>query len=259
MKVVILAGGLGSRLSEETISKPKPMVEICDKPIIWHIMNIYSCYGFNEFIICCGYKGHIIKEYFLNYSLYNSNVEIDLSSNKLEVLKTQKEKWKIKLIDTGQHSNTGGRIGRVKDYLSKDEPFFLTYGDGLADININDLLKNHINSKKKATVTAVKPLGRFGSMILDDYMNVISFREKQDFENTRINGGFFVLNYEVLDYIKDDYVIFEKEPLEKLSKDKQLNAYLHDGFWHPMDTLRDKKYLESLYSEKKAKWKIWKD
>ena len=153
MKVVILAGGLGSRLSEETISKPKPMVEICDKPIIWHIMNIYSCYGFNEFIICCGYKGHIIKEYFLNYSLYNSNVEIDLSSNKLEVLKTQKEKWKIKLIDTGQHSNTGGRIGRVKDYLSKDEPFFLTYGDGLADININDLLKNHINSKGKYMFT----------------------------------------------------------------------------------------------------------
>ena len=259
MKVVILAGGLGSRLSEETVSRPKPMVEISNKPIIWHIMNIYSYYGFNEFIICCGYKGHIIKEYFLNYSLYNSNVEIDLETNKLMMLKNQTEKWKIKLIDTGKKSNTGGRIKRIEEYLTKSEPFFLTYGDGLANINLNELLQNHIDSKKKATVTAVRPLGRFGSMTIDDQMNVTSFKEKQDFQNSRINGGFFVLNFDVLNYIKDDYTIFEKEPLENLSKDNQLNAYIHNGFWHPMDTLRDKIFLENLYNSNKAKWKLWKD
>ncbi len=255
MKTVILAGGLGSRLSEETDVKPKPMVEIGGKPILWHIMKIYSNYGLNDFIICLGYKGYIIKEYFLNYFIHNSDLKLDLQKNKITTINSPKENWKVTLVDTGEKTITGGRLKRVKKFLDKSD-FCFTYGDGLSNVNISQLIKFHKSKKKLATVTAVKPPARFGALnITDD--KVIKFKEKSQTSESYINGGFFVLSPKVLDLIKDDKTIWEREPLESLSKTNQLNAFKHNGFWHPMDTLRDKRHLEDLWINKKAPWKLW--
>ena len=256
MKVVILAGGIGSRLSEETSLKPKPMVEIGDMPILWHILKIYSYYGYNDFIICLGYKGYMIKEYFYNYFLHKSDVTIDLENNNVDFHKNNTENWKITLIDTGLDTMTGGRIKRIRDYIG-DESFMLTYGDGVADIDINALYTNHKKSKSICTVTAVPPPGRFGTLILNDDGIVKSFEEKTEGKNSLINGGFFVCENSVFDYIEDDNTIFEKEPLMNLSKSGNLNSYKHLGFWRPMDTLRDKSQLSELWSQNKAPWKIW--
>jgi len=256
MKAVILAGGLGSRLSEETDLRPKPMVEIGGKPILWHIMKIYSHYGLNDFIICLGYKGYVIKEYFVNYFLHQSDVTIDLKKNTMEVHDCKAEPWKITLIDTGLNTMTGGRIRRVREYIDTDT-FMLTYGDGVADINIHALLEFHKKHGKRATITSVQPSGRFGALQLDDNNNVISFLEKPKGDGAFINGGFFVLEPQVIDYIKGDETLWEKEPLEKLAQESQLVAYRHDGFWKPMDTLRDKKELEDLWNSGKADWKVW--
>lgn len=257
MKVVILAGGLGSRLSEETNLKPKPMVKIGNFPIIWHIMKIYSHFGYNEFIICCGYMGFAIKEYFINYRFHNSNLTVNLENNNIEILNEAKENWKVTLIDTGDNSNTGGRIKRIKKYIGNDDNFFMTYGDGLADIDISELYSSHISSNKIATVTAVQPLGRFGSLNINKKKEVIDFKEKPLGDSQWINGGFFVLNKEIFKYIKGDETIFEQEPLQNLAKKNQLNAYSHDKFWQPMDTLREKNRLNQLWLEKKAPWKMW--
>tara|TARA_Y100001970_G_scaffold130723_1_gene161190 strand:- start:51481 stop:52251 length:771 start_codon:yes stop_codon:yes gene_type:complete len=255
MKTVILAGGLGSRLSEETDVKPKPMVEIGGKPILWHIMKIYSNFGLNDFIICLGYKGYIIKEYFLNYFIHNSDLKLDLQKNKITTINSPKENWKVTLVDTGEKTITGGRLKRVKKFLDKSD-FCFTYGDGLSNVNISQLIKFHKSKKKLATVTAVKPPARFGALnITDD--KVIKFKEKSQTSESYINGGFFVLSPKVLDLIKDDKTIWEREPLESLSKKNQLNAFKHNGFWHPMDTLRDKRHLEDLWINKKAPWKLW--
>lgn len=256
MQTVILAGGLGTRLSEETVLKPKPMVEIGGKPIIWHIMKIYSHYGFNDFIICLGYKGYIVKEYFINYLYHQSDIEIDIKNNKIKIFKNDSEEWKIKLIDTGENTLTGGRLKRIKDYL-EEENFMATYGDGVADINISELLNFHKTHKKFATITAVQPAGRFGALELDE-SKVISFQEKPKTLEGLINGGFFVLNKNIFDYIDGDASIWERKPLETLASDNQLMAYKHYGFWKPMDTLRDKIELENLWKENKAPWKIWK-
>ncbi len=258
MKVVILAGGLGTRLSEETDVKPKPMVEIGGKPILWHIMKIYSHYGFNDFIICLGYKGYVIKEYFANYFLHQSDVTIDLKNNKINVHCCKAEDWKITLIDTGLHTMTGGRIKRIKPY-TENKTFMVTYGDGVANINIPELVKFHKKHGRFATVTAVQPLGRFGSLELDNNDNVISFIEKPKGDGAWINGGFFVLEPEVFDYIEGDDTIWERTPLERLAKDSQLVAYKHYGFWKPMDTLRDKLEIENLWNSQKAEWKVWID
>lgn len=257
MKAVILAGGFGTRLSEETSLKPKPMVEIGGKPILWHIMNIYSKFGINDFIICCGYKGYVIKEYFANYYMHMSDLTVDLHSGDIEYYNCKAEPWKITLIDTGLNSMTGGRIKRVREYVG-NETFMLTYGDGVADININELLKFHEKHGKAATVTAVQPAGRFGSLSIDNNSTVNTFMEKPDGDGAWINGGFFVLEPEVFDYIKDDKTIFEKEPLEYLAKDNKLSAYKHNGFWKPMDTLRDKNVLEEMWESGEAPWAIWK-
>lgn len=256
MKVVILAGGLGTRLSEETTIKPKPMVEIGGKPILWHIMKIYSHYGFNEFIICLGYKGYLIKEYFANYFLHQSDVTIGLQNNKIEIHNNKVEPWKITLIDTGDNTMTGGRILRVKDYIG-DETFMMTYGDGVADINITGPLKFHRSKNKVATVTAAQPIGRFGALDIDDDNNVRHFIEKPEGDGKWVNAGFFILEPKVFDYIKDDSTFFEREPLEELSKRNQLAAYLHHGFWMPMDKLSDKNELENMWASGKAPWKIW--
>ena len=255
MKVVILAGGLGTRISEETEIKPKPMVEIGGMPILWHIMKIYSSQGFNEFIICLGYKGFLIKEYFANYFLHLSDVTIELSTGKIKVHDCKSEEIKLTLIDTGISTQTGGRIKRVKEYIG-DEPFMLTYGDGLADINVKDLVAFHKKSKKLATVTAVLPPGRFGSLVLNRG-DVIKFEEKPSGDGGWINGGFFVLEPEILNYIEDDNTYWEREPMANLASDGQLSAYKHEGFWKPMDTLRDKTELENLWNSGKAPWKIW--
>jgi glucose-1-phosphate cytidylyltransferase len=256
MKVVILAGGLGSRLSEETHLKPKPMVEIGGLPILWHILKIYSHFGYNDFIICLGYKGYIIKEYFYNYFLHKSDVTINLKQNEVKFHKSETENWKITLIDTGVETMTGGRIKRIEPYTN-GESFMLTYGDGLANININTLIKNHISSKSICTVTAVSPPGRFGALVLDNNNKVSSFKEKEEGEKSLINGGFFVCDNSIFSYIEDDETVFEKTPLENLSLEGKLNAYVHKGFWQPMDTLRDKNQLNSLWSDKKAPWKLW--
>ena len=256
MKVVILAGGLGTRLSEETDIKPKPMVEIGEYPIIWHIMKVYSHFGFNDFIICLGYKGYVIKEYFANYFLHKSDVEIDIRDNKIKYLNSTTEPWKISLVDTGLNTMTGGRIKRVKKFL-ENETFMLTYGDGLSDVNISDLLKFHRNHNGIATVTAVQPAGRFGSLSIGQEDNTSSFLEKPPGDNSWINGGFFVLEPEVIDYISGDNTVWERDPLEKISKNRQLIAYKHSGFWQPMDTLRDKNYLNELWRTRKAPWKLW--
>lgn len=256
MKVVILAGGLGTRLNEETSLKPKPMVEIGGKPILWHIMKIYSKYGLNEFIICLGYKGYYIKEWFNNYYLHNSDATIDLEKNSIEYHKNRSEKWKVTLVDTGNETMTGGRLKRVQEYIG-DETFMATYGDGISDVNISELLKFHKESKGIATVTAVIPEGKFGAMVINDEYQVISFSEKTDNKN-RINGGFFVFEPSVFDYIKDgDSTVLEKAPLENLAKDGQLKSFNHDGFWKPMDTLNDKNKLDDLWQNNKAPWKTW--
>ena len=256
MKVVILAGGLGSRLSEETNLKPKPMVEIGGLPILWHILKIYSYYGYNDFIICLGYKGYVIKEYFYNYFLHKSDVTINLNKNDVKFHKTETENWKITLIDTGVETMTGGRIKRIEPYV-EDKSFMLTYGDGLANVDINKLVKNHKSSDSCCTVTAVHPPGRFGALVLDDYNKVCSFEEKKEGKKSLINGGFFVCENSIFNYIEGDNTIFEKTPLENLSKDGELNAFVHKGFWQPMDTLRDKNQLNSLWKDKKAPWKLW--
>lgn len=255
MKVVILAGGMGTRLSEETVVRPKPMVEIGGKPILWHIMKLYSHSGFNDFVICLGFKGYMIKEYFSNYFLHMSDVTFDMRSNSMEVHQKYAEPWKVTLVDTGADSMTGGRVKRVAPYL--DGTFMLTYGDGVADVNINSLLEFHRRHGKAATVTSTQPSGRFGALNLDAAGNVSSFQEKPAGDGAWINGGFFVLEPAVLDYIDSDATVFEKEPLEGLARDKQLVAYKHSGFWQPMDTLRDKILLEDLWSKGKAPWKLW--
>tara|TARA_B100000768_G_scaffold180717_1_gene201418 strand:- start:816 stop:1592 length:777 start_codon:yes stop_codon:yes gene_type:complete len=258
MKVVILAGGRGTRIQEESLVRPKPLIEIGSKPIIWHIMKTYSHHGFKEFVICCGYKGYLIKEYFANFSLHNSDVTIDIKKNEIKVHKNNNEDWKITLIDTGDNSLTGGRILRVKDFL--DEEFLLTYGDGVADVNINKLVEHHKANKKIATMTIVQPQGRFGVVEFDTKNNLIeNFSEKLKGDGAWINGGFFVLNKKIFKYLKDDFTVWEKEPLENLSKENQLVAFKHDGFWYPMDTMRDKVYLENLWEKNKAPWKLWNE
>ncbi|HEY5535094.1 MAG TPA: glucose-1-phosphate cytidylyltransferase [Ignavibacteria bacterium] len=256
MKVVILAGGLGTRLSEETTIKPKPMVEIGGKPILWHIMKIYSHFGFNEFIICLGYKGYLIKEYFANYSIHQSDIKIDLKNNKIETLNNYAEPWKITLIDTGDNTMTGGRLLRIKEFTN-NETFMMTYGDGVANIDINALIKFHNTKGKYATVTAVQPSGKFGSLDIDKDNNVKSFVEKPSGDGKWVNAGFFILEPKVFDYIESDYTFFEREPLEGLANDNQLAAYHHHGFWMPMDKLSDKNELENLWIAGKSQWKIW--
>ncbi|ACO04300.1 MAG TPA: glucose-1-phosphate cytidylyltransferase [Persephonella sp.] len=257
MKVVILAGGFGTRLSEETDIKPKPMVEIGGKPILWHIMKIYSSYGFNDFVVCLGYKGYVIKEYFANYFLHMSDVTIDLKNNQIEVHDVKAEPWKVTLVDTGLNTMTGGRIKRIKNYIG-NETFMLTYGDGVGNINIKELLEFHKKHGRYATLTAVQPSGRFGALDLED-VQVKAFKEKPKGDGAWINGGFFVLEPQIFDYIEGDETIWERDPLENLAKDGQLMAYKHTGFWKPMDTLRDKRELESLWQSGNPPWKVWED
>jgi len=257
MKVVILAGGMGTRLSEETDLKPKPMVEIGGRPILWHIMKIYSAHGFNEFIICCGYKGYMIKEYFANYFIHQADITVDLGKNNVEVHKSKAEPWKITLVDTGLNTMTGGRIKRVQEYLG-NKTFMLTYGDGVSNINIRSLVEFHRQNKKMATVTAVQPSGRFGAISLSEEYTVKSFTEKPAADGAWINGGFFVLEPGIFNYIReDDATVWERTPLEELARDSQLAAYKHTGFWRPMDTLRDRIELDSMWNTGKAEWKIW--
>ncbi|MBI2311647.1 MAG: glucose-1-phosphate cytidylyltransferase [Betaproteobacteria bacterium] len=254
-KAIILAGGMGTRLSEETEAKPKPMVEIGEKPILWHIMKIYSSFGINEFIICLGYKGYMIKEYFANYYLHMSDVTLDVAKNSMEVHHIRSEPWRISLVETGVDTMTGGRLRRVREYLG-DEPFCMTYGDGVADIDIAKLVAHHRQGGRLATVTAVRPPARFGALDIQGHM-VHAFQEKPLGGGSWINGGFFVLSPKVLDYIEGDSTVWEREPLERLTRERQLAAYHHEGFWHPMDTLRDKKHLESLWASGDAPWKTW--
>jgi len=257
MKAVILAGGLGTRLSEETVLKPKPMVEIGGKPILWHILKIYSHYGINDFIICCGYKGYVIKEYFANYFLHQSDVTFNMKDNKMIVHEERAEAWTITLVDTGDQSMTGGRLKRVLPYLKDEEAFCFTYGDGVADINIADLVKFHKAHGKEATLTATYPPGRFGALNIENNQ-VKKFEEKPRGDGALINGGFFVLSPKVLDRIEGDRTTWEQEPLKSLANDGQLMSFKHEGFWQPMDTLRDKMKLEELLEQNRAPWKVWK-
>lgn len=256
MKAVIFAGGLGTRISEETHLKPKPMIEIGGKPILWHIMKTYSHYGINEFVICCGYKGYVIKEYFANYFLHMSNVTFDMECNQMQVHQRFAEPWKVTLVDTGEETMTGGRLKRVADYVKNEKAFCLTYGDGVSDINIAELIAFHNAQKVKATLTATIPPGRFGALNLSGN-KVENFMEKPKGDGAMINGGFFVLSPKVIDYIVDDYTIWERDPLERLAQEGNLAAFPHNGFWLPMDTLRDKIYLEELWQSGKAPWKVW--
>lgn len=256
MKAVILAGGLGTRLSEETGTRPKPMVEIGGKPILWHIMKMYSSHGVNEFIICCGYKGYIIKEYFANYFLHMSDVTFHMQDNSMEVHNRRAEPWTVTLVDTGDHSMTGGRLRRVSEYVKNERAFCFTYGDGVGDINISEAVEFHYRHGKAATLTATYPPGRFGALDIDD-RQVMSFKEKPKGDGAMINGGFFVLSPEVLDYLIDDSTVWEQEPLMMLAEEGKLMAYEHQGFWQPMDTLRDKHLLEDLWQSGKAPWKSW--
>ena len=258
MKAVILAGGYGTRLSEETDLKPKPLVEIGEKPIIWHILKHLNYYGINHFYILCGYKGYLIKEYFYNYALHNSDVEINYRNGNVRILKKNRENWKITVIDTGVETMTGGRLLKIKNYLKKDKNFIFTYGDGLSDVNIKNLLKFHKNHKKIATVTSVLPPGRFGSVLIDKNNKVTKFDEKPKGDGGFINGGYFVLKNNIFDYLKGDKTVWEQEPLQNLTKDGELQAFKHKGFWQAMDTLREKKYLNELWSSDKAYWKVWK-
>lgn len=257
MKVVILAGGLGTRISEETDLRPKPMIEIGGKPILWHIMKIYSSFGYNDFIICCGYKGYLIKEYFANYFLHQADVTIDLQKNSLEIHQSKAEPWKITLVDTGINTMTGGRIKRIQKYI--DDTFLLTYGDGVGDVNIKELVEFHKKNGKKATVTVVQPSGRFGSIKFDekDEVKVFAFQEKPRGDGSWINGGFFVCEPDVFEYIDGDSSIWERAPLEQLAAEEELLAFRHHGFWKPMDTLREKTELEEMWNAGTAKWKLW--
>lgn len=258
MKVVILAGGMGTRLSEETDLKPKPMAEIGTKPMLWHIMKIYSHYGFNDFVLCLGYKGYMIKEYFANYFLHQADVTIDMKNNRMQVHHKKAEPWKVTMVDTGLNTMTGGRIKRVQDYVG-NKPFMLTYGDGVADVDLKKLITYHKKHGKLATMTAIQPLGRFGAVDIAADGKVRAFQEKPQGDGAWINGGFFVLEPKVFNYIKDgDPTIWERAPLEGLAADGQLAAYTHQGFWKCMDTLRDKTELENLWQGGKAPWKVWK-
>lgn len=255
MKAVILAGGFGTRISEESYLKPKPMIEIGEKPVLWHIMKIYSAHGINEFIICCGYKGYMIKEYFANYFLHMSDVTLDMQSNKMEVHQQYSEPWKVTLVNTGLKTMTGGRLKRVQKYIG-DETFCFTYGDGLGDIDIAGLIEFHKQQKSLATVTAIQTYGRFGALEIQGKY-ITKFQEKPKGDGAWISGGFFVLEPKVIDLLKDDNVVWEREPLEKLAADKELSVYKHYGFWSAMDTLRDRKYLEDQWESGQAQWKIW--
>jgi glucose-1-phosphate cytidylyltransferase len=256
MKTVILAGGMGTRISEETDSKPKPMIEIGGKPILWHIMKMYSTHGVDEFIVCCGYKGYLIKEYFANYFLHVSDVTFDVRKNSMSVHRESSEPWKITLVNTGENSMTGGRIKRISEYVKDDDIFCLTYGDGVSDLNISETIEYHQKHGRLATVTAVYPPARFGAMQIEKGL-VKSFKEKPDGDGSFINGGFFVLSPKVLDLINDDTTIWEQEPLNHLAETSQLAAFEHKGFWQPMDTLRDSKFLEGLWKSNQAPWKTW--
>jgi glucose-1-phosphate cytidylyltransferase len=257
LKVVLLAGGFGTRISEETSLKPKPMVEIGGKPILWHIMKTYSAYGLNEFIVCCGYKGYVIKEFFANYFLHTSDVTFDMKENKMLTHQSHSEPWKVTLVDTGDETMTGGRIKRIKRYIG-NETFCLTYGDGISNINIHQLIEFHRTQGKLATLAAVRPPGRFGVLNFAENESLITaFQEKPSGDGGFINGGFFVLEPTIFNYIKDDTTVWEREPLEKLASENQLCAYVHDGFWQPMDTLRDRNKLEKLWRLRQAPWKVW--
>ncbi|MEM3191149.1 MAG: glucose-1-phosphate cytidylyltransferase [Candidatus Parvarchaeota archaeon] len=258
MKVVILAGGLGTRLSEETTIKPKPMVEIGDEPILWHIMKIYSTQGFSDFIICAGYKQHIIKDYFINYLYNHVDIEVDLSKKKASLLNKHIENWKVTIVDTGKYTMTGGRIKRIAKYVDNG-PFMLTYGDGLADINIKELLDTHNSSKKTVTVTAVQPKGRFGTMEINDLGDVIKFQEKPPGDGFWVNAGYYVMEPEVFDFIEGDQTVWEDKPMSLLVSLGKVNSYKHRGFWRPMDTMTDKRNLEEMWNSGKAPWKIWND
>jgi glucose-1-phosphate cytidylyltransferase len=258
MKTVIFAGGYGTRLMEETETRPKPMVEIGGRPILWHIMKLYSHYGYNDFIICLGYKGYIIKEYFINYFMHNADITIDLNSNQVKIHESNSEKFKITLIDTGLNTKTAGRLKRIQHHID-DETFLLTYGDGVSNIDLKELVSHHNKSKRIGTITSVQPAGRFGSLEIDKNEKVLSFVEKPKGDGYWINGGFFVLNKEVFNYLPDnaDEIMWEEEPLNNMAKDGQLNSYKHDGFWKCMDHLRDKRELEELWKSGKAPWKVW--
>lgn len=256
MKAVILAGGLGSRLSEETVARPKPMVEIGGKPILWHIMNIFSAYGVDEFVLALGYRAEFVKEYFLNYYAINNNISIDLATGQTTIHEGNQPRWKIHLVDTGLLTMTGGRLRRLRDWLGDDETFMMTYGDGVADVDVSALRRFHESHGKLATVTTVRPPARFGSIVFDGE-RVSEFTEKPQTGEGWINGGFFVLHRKVIDYIENDESIWEKSPMERLAQDGQLMAYRHEGFWQPMDTLREKKLLEDLWTAGEAPWKVW--
>ena len=255
MKCVILAGGLGTRISEETLLRPKPMVEIGGKPILWHVMKIYSAHGIKDFIICTGYKGYFIKEYFANYFLHMSDVTFDIKNNSMEVHEQYAEPWRVTIVDTGETTMTGGRLKKVARYLG-DETFCMTYGDGVGDVTISKILEEHRLAQKLATITAVQPPGRFGALHIED-AEVTRFIEKPEGDGGWINGGFFVLEPKVISYIDHDNIIWEQEPLQRLAQDKQLHAYQHRGFWQPMDSLRDKQHLEELWEKGNAPWKVW--
>lgn len=257
MKVVILAGGFGTRISEESYLKPKPMIEIGGKPVLWHIMKLYSHYGYNEFIICCGYKQNVIKEWFADYYLYNSDVTFDFSdNNKMEIHNNVSEPWKVTLVDTGLNTMTGGRIKRIKEFITEDK-FFMTYGDGVSDVNIDKLLQFHENHGKIATLTAVGVNQRFGILQMNQQNDIISFREKSLDDGDHINGGYMVLNTQIFEYIKDDTTVFEKEPLEQLANEGELKAFNHNGFWQCMDTKREMERLEEMWEKNQAPWKVW--
>lgn len=255
MKAVILAGGLGTRISEETQVRPKPMVEIGGKPILWHIMKIYSAHGVNDFIICLGYKGYMVKEYFANYFLHMSDVTFDMANNSMHVHQKNVEPWRVTLVDTGEHTMTGGRLKRVRPYLG-DEDFCMTYGDGVSDVDVSALIAFHKKNGRLATLTATQPPGRFGALDFSGDL-IRSFKEKPQGDSSWINGGFFVLSPKVIDYIENDATTWEREPMERLAAEQQLAAYRHDGFWQPMDTLRDKSQLEALWQSGQARWKVW--
>lgn len=259
MKAVIFAGGFGTRLSEETSVRPKPMVEIGGRPILWHIMKTYSMHGIDEFVICCGYKGYVIKEYFANYFLHMSDVTFDMAENRMTVHERSAEPWKVTLVDTGLNTMTGGRLRRVREYIG-NETFCLTYGDGVSNVNVTELLEFHRNKGGLATMTTVQPPGRFGAISLQkDETTIHSFQEKPEGDGAWVNGGYFVLEPEVIDYVAGDKTVWEQEPLEKLAQMGQLSAYKHKGFWQPMDTLRDKSYLEEMWNAGQAPWKVWTD